>query len=128
MSEEKNFYSTVEEICLRDKRYKADAYEFLMKALHFTQDKLKRKGHVNAVELLEGIRQYALELYGPLARTVLGHWNVNSTEDFGNIVFNLIDKRLLSKSEDDDIKDFKEVYDFDRAFSNVFDNIVIKDD
>ena len=126
MEEKKDFYQVVEDVCAQDKRYKSDAYEFLMQALHFTQTKLKREKHVTGRELLEGIREFTIEQYGPMAKTVLGHWGINKTEDFGNIVFNMVDKKLLSKTQEDSIDDFKEVYDFQAAFGNVLGDCTIK--
>jgi uncharacterized repeat protein (TIGR04138 family) len=126
MEEQKNFYQVVEEICLIDNRYKADAYEFIIQALHFIQGKLKRQGHITGKELLEGIRDFAIEQYGPMAKTVLNHWGITKTQDFGNIVFNMVEKRLLSKTETDSIDDFKDVYDFEVVFRNVLRDSVIK--
>lgn len=126
MEEKKDFYQVVEEICASDSRYKPDAYEFIMQALHFTQKKLSKQTHVSARELLEGIRESAIEQYGPMAKKVLLHWGVNKTQDFGNIVFNMIDKKILSKTETDSIEDFRDVYDFDAVFSNVLRDSVIK--
>jgi len=127
MKEEKNFYQVVEEIFIRDSRYKPDSYEFVMQALHFTQNKLKRKGHASGRELLEGIREFVIEQYGPLAKTVLNHWGITKTQDFGNIVFNLIDKKILYQTETDSLDDFKDVYDFEVIFANVFRDSIIKD-
>ena len=127
MEEKKSFYQIVEEICGRDSRYKPDAYEFLLQALHFTQDKLKRDTHVSGKELLEGIRDFAIEQYGPMVKTVLSHWGIKTTMDFGNIVFNMLENKLLSKTEEDSIEDFRDVYDFEATFGNVFSNIEIKE-
>jgi uncharacterized repeat protein (TIGR04138 family) len=127
MEEKKNFYETIEEIYLKDKRYKPDSYEFVMQALHFTQNKLKRTGHISGTELLEGIREFVIEQYGPMAKTVLRHWGINKTEDFGNIVFNMIEKKLLAKTESDSINDFKDVYDFKVVFSDVLRESIIKE-
>ena len=119
MEEKKDFYKTAEEICGEDSRYRADAYEFVMQALHFTQKKLKKNTHVSGRELAEGARDFAIEQYGPLARTVLSHWGIKNTDDFGNIVFNMIAKKIFSKTDEDSIADFKDVYDFSAAFDNV---------
>lgn len=124
--EQKDFYQVVEGIVRQDDRYHLDAYEFLMQALYFTQKKLKREGHLRGRELLEGIRKFAIEQYGPMAKTVLSHWGVTKTEDFGNIVFNMLAKKLLSKTEEDSLKDFKDVYDFEVVFANVLRDSVIK--
>jgi len=120
------FFDLVEEICLRDKRYKPDAYEFVLGGLSFTQKKLKKSAHVCGSELAAGLRDYAINQYGALARTVLAHWGITQTQDFGNIVFNMIEKKLLSKTQDDSLVDFEGVYDFNTAFSNVLADSVIK--
>jgi len=113
------FLELVEKICMEDKRYKPDAYEFVMLGLSYTQKKLKRKTHVSGNELAEGLRDYAIDQYGPLALRVLAFWGISKTSDFGDIVFNMINKKLLSKTEKDSLSDFKEVYDFQKAFSNI---------
>jgi uncharacterized repeat protein (TIGR04138 family) len=127
MDEERNFYQVVEEICAADSRYKSDAYEFVMQALHFTQNKLKRKGHITGKELSGGIREFVIEQYGPMAKTVLRHWGITKTQDFGNIVFNLLDKKVLFKTETDSIDDFKDVYDFESVFGDVVWDKIIKE-
>lgn len=119
MEEKKDFYGAVEEICGKDNRYKPDSYEFVMQALAFSQNKLKRQSHVTGAELLEGIREFVIEQYGSMAWMVLKHWGITKTGDFGNIVFNMVDKKLLSRTETDSIDDFKDVYDFKSAFGNV---------
>ena len=111
-----DFYIKIEEIVKKDARYKPDAYEFVMKGLFYTQGKLKRKGHVTGKELSEGIRDLALEEFGGMARTVLTHWGISKTEDFGRIVYNMIEKNILSKTESDSKEDFRDVYDFKEAF------------
>ena len=120
------FYDLVEEVCLQDKRYKPDAYEFVLGGLSFTQKKLKKTTHVSGVQLACGLRDYAINQYGALASRVLAHWGISQTQDFGNIVFNLIEKKLLSKSEKDSLLDFDAVYDFKAAFSNVLADSVIQ--
>jgi len=120
------FYDLVEEICLKDKRYKPDAYEFVLGGLGFTQKKLKKTAHVSGVQLACGLRDYAINQYGALAGRVLAHWGINQTQDFGNIVFNMIEKKLLSKTEEDSPLDFEAVYDFKAAFSNILAESVIE--
>ncbi|MFA5350980.1 MAG: Minf_1886 family protein, partial [Candidatus Omnitrophota bacterium] len=79
----------------------------------------KKQAHVTGRELAFGLRDYAIEQYGALAQRVLSHWGVNLTQDFGEIVFNMIEKKLLSKSDEDCIADFNSVYDFNSVFANV---------
>ena len=73
--------------------------------------------HVSGAELCLGFRDLAIQRYGALARTVLDHWGVHSTEDFGRLVFALIDAGVLRDSPDDRYDDFVGVYDFDVAFA-----------
>lgn len=119
MEKARDFYEIVELICMHDRRYKADSYEFIMQALGFTQKHFNKTGHVTGKDLLEGIRLMALKLYGPMAKTVLVHWGITKTEDFGNIVFNMIEAKLLAKTEDDTLADFRNVYNFESAFNHV---------
>jgi len=127
MEEKKDFYQVIEDICAKDSRYKPDSYEFVLQALHFTQAKLKRETHVTGQELANGIREFVIEQYGPMAKTVLKHWGITNTQDFGNIVFNMLERKLLSKTERDSLDDFKDVYDFEAAFANVLRDSVIKE-
>lgn len=119
MEGKKNFYQVIEQICEEDSRYKPDSYEFVLQSLHYTQKKLKRQTHITGVELLEGIREFAIEQYGAMSWTVLKYWGINKTEDFGNIVFNMVNKGVLSKTDTDTINDFKNIYDFKKTFGNV---------
>lgn len=105
------------EICERDPRYKDDAYEFVLEALSYTQKRLRRSRHVTGKELLEGIKDLLIGKFGPLTLTVLQHWGIKTTEDFGYIVFNMVEKKILSKTEEDNIESFKDVYDFEAVFN-----------
>jgi len=126
MEEKKNFYKVIEEICVHDSRYHPDAYEFVMQALHFTQTKLKKDTHVTGKELLEGIKGFVIQQYGVMAKTVLSHWGITSTLDFGTIVFIMVNAGLLAKTETDCLDDFKDVYDFEAEFGNILKGQVIK--
>jgi uncharacterized repeat protein (TIGR04138 family) len=116
------------QILSRDARYEVAAYLFLYEALGYTQKALGRTGpklqqtekHVTGGELLEGIRAYAAQQFGPLAPTVFRRWGVRSTQDFGEIVFNLVESDLLSKTESDSREDFADGFDFDNAFEGPF--------
>jgi uncharacterized repeat protein (TIGR04138 family) len=79
-----------------------------------------RMRHVSAAELLEGIRVYALQEYGPMALTVLRQWGLNSTEDVGEVVFNLVESGKLGKTEVDRRLYFANGYDFAEAFAAPF--------
>jgi uncharacterized repeat protein (TIGR04138 family) len=76
--------------------------------------------HVTGQQLLAGIRDYALNEYGPMALTLFHEWGVQRGEDFGEIVFNMVENHLLAKTKKDSREDFKEGYDFDEAFRQPF--------
>lgn len=120
-----SFQEALDRILERDPRYAGDAYHFVREALDFTIKMLNKPAegpgrHVSGQELLEGIRQYALQEFGPMALRVLHHWGVRSTEDFGEIVFNLVDEGVLGKTEQDRKEDFQGGYDFVSAFQKPF--------
>ena len=106
----------IEGICRKDPRYKPEAYLFVLAGLHFTVSQLPESRHVTGQELLEGLRVYGLDQFGPLTQQVFEHWGIHSTEDFGHIVFTLVNAELLRKTEEDSLKDFKGAYDFPTAF------------
>ncbi len=110
------FEMIIEDIYEKDVRYKEDAYVFVMEALAYTQKKYKCTKHVKSEEMLQGMKELLLNKFGPMTLTVLRHWGINNTEDFGNIVFNLVENRVLSKTEDDNIEEFRDGYDFGEVF------------
>ncbi|MFM7519548.1 MAG: Minf_1886 family protein [Planctomycetota bacterium] len=159
----------------RDRRYKLDAYLFVLEALSFAQESLglgeeppaeeleppgdqrgmepgagerqpvergrgtepgeerapasagrrprqarRRRGgerHLTGQQLCEAARLYALQQYGLLSRVVLGSWGIVSTDDLGEIVFNMIEIGQMRKTRRDKREDFHAVYDFHEAFS-----------
>jgi uncharacterized repeat protein (TIGR04138 family) len=125
MEKIQSFYQVIDQICAKDPRYRSDSYEFVMQALTFTQKEYKKDGHVSGKELLEGIRKFALSQYGAMAKTVLQHWGITRTSDFGNIVFNMVENELLSKTEYDTHHDFDNVYDFEVAFKHIIKDLQI---
>jgi uncharacterized repeat protein (TIGR04138 family) len=101
----------------RDPRYSLGAYEFTREAVTYASEVVFATGtHVTGRELLEAIKRLARERFGVLAPDVLRSWGVRTTEDFGEIVFNLVDEKLLSKTPEDKKEDFRQVYSFDEAF------------
>lgn len=106
-------------------RYKANAYRFTFDAVRYTADRnyqvTNEVRHVTGVEVLEGIRQLALSQFGFMAKTVFLEWGVRRTEDFGEIVFQLVQEGILSKTEKDNLGDFASGYDFDEVFVRNYD-------
>ncbi len=116
MKEKESISTFLEEILKEDPRYPEMAYRFVLEALNNIIRSLSDPRHISGGELCFGCRDMAIEEFGPMARTVLRHWNIRSTEDFGEIVFNLVGKGLLSKTNRDSRDDFLDVYDFDTEF------------
>jgi len=119
MSQMMDISQRIENIVVTDNRYKLEAYNFVMEALDFTRKQVGEPRHVRGQELLQGIREYALRQFGPMTRTVFEHWGVECTEDFGEIVFNMVNAGLMSKTPKDSKEDFKKGYDFSEAFDQV---------
>jgi uncharacterized repeat protein (TIGR04138 family) len=104
----------------RHPRYHETAYLFLLAALHHVIDRLPEPRHISGRELAEGVRDLALERFGPMARTVLEHWGIDSTRDVGAIVFALVDCGVLIRQDDDSLDDFDEVFDFEETFERSY--------
>lgn len=109
-------YDFLDELIEKNPQYGKEAYVFVLDSLRSLIEGLSEVRHVTGQELSEGCRRRALELYGPLARTVLEYWGITSTEDIGEIVFNLIEAKQLTKTDQDCKQDFKNVFDFVEAF------------
>jgi uncharacterized repeat protein (TIGR04138 family) len=76
--------------------------------------------HLTGQQLCEAIRRYAQEQYGYMAKCVLNSWGVNSTSDFGEIVFNLIRIGQMRKTKEDRREDFDDVFDFETDLTQSF--------
>jgi uncharacterized repeat protein (TIGR04138 family) len=122
---ETSFEETLENLTAKDQRYHRDAYVFIREALDHTQkttarDNRGRVRHVTGQELLAGIREYGLSQFGPMTMTVLAEWGVHNCQDFGEIVFNMVEHGLLAKTERDSRRDFEDGFDFFEAFRKPF--------
>lgn len=111
-------------------RYPLDAFIFVQRGLDYTvrnihgepleeidPDMLHNR-HVTGEQLCTGLKEFAREQYGLMARSVLGRWRIVCCEDFGRIVFAMVEGGLMYKTDDDTIEDFTGLFDFDEAFSN----------
>jgi uncharacterized repeat protein (TIGR04138 family) len=109
----------------RSTKYPLDAFVFVQRGLDDTVRRVHGEpkpdadpaNHVTGQQLSLGLRDFALLQYGLLARTVLRRWHINSTEDFGQIVFAMVEGGLMKKTAEDSVRDFSGVYDFEEAFS-----------
>ena len=111
---------TLEDIAREHKTYDAEAYRFLFESLDHLLGKLKERRHVSGAELSLAVRDFAIERFGFLARTVFDQWGVRRTDDFGEMVYHLIQAGLMSKTDEDKQSDFNGIYDFHEAFDHAF--------
>lgn len=123
--QELTFDTTLDLLLAKDTRYQRDAYHFVKDALDHTQKLVARQNreqmrHVSGQELLGGIREYALSQFGPMTKMVFEEWGIKRCEDFGEIVFNLVEIGLLGKTEKDSREDFANGYCFEEAFRKPF--------
>ncbi|BAM02307.1 Minf_1886 family protein [Phycisphaera mikurensis] len=118
----------------RSSRYPLDAFLFVQRGLDHTvralhgdgddatqaqdpeEDEEDTSRHVSGRQLCEGIRDFAIAQYGLLAPVVLNRWNVRRSQDFGRIVFEMVDAGLMRKTDEDNVDDFNDVFDFREAF------------
>ena len=108
--------ATLDRLRSRNPRYHESAYLFVLSALHHVIERLPEPRHISGRELATGVRDLSVLRFGPMARTVLEYWGVRETADVGDIVFGLVECGVLIKQDDDTLKDFDGVFDFDDAF------------
>lgn len=113
-------------------KYNPEAYRFVDQALRHTQRQLRRipeapdvefdeeSAHISGIELLEGIRDLALREFGLMTIPVFRQWGVRTTDDFGRIVFDFIEKGAMRKTDRDQLSDFSGVYDFEEVFDRAY--------
>lgn len=112
-------------ICQAAGPYPREAFDFVREGLAHTIETMQPDGpeapeggrHVSGQQLSMGLRDYAILKYGMLAPAVLEHWRIARTDDFGRIVFAMVDAGIMSATPQDSIDDFRAVYDFAEVFS-----------
>ncbi len=125
MPAKKDSREVVVRLAAAEGRFAAAAYFFVQEAVQYTVAMIAagekgRARHVRGQELLEGIRQLALDKFGPMALAVLNDWGVSRTDDFGTIVFSMVNAGVLGSTPDDKPADFADGYDFAEAFLKPF--------
>jgi uncharacterized repeat protein (TIGR04138 family) len=105
--------------------YPLDAFHFVRRGLDYTVHRIHKhpeklpehRRHVTGRQLSQGLRDFAVDQYGLLARTVLERWRIHRTEDFGRIVFAMVEGGLMQATPSDTVRDFDSVFRFDEAFA-----------
>ena len=106
------------DILAKDQRYNARAYALVSDVVHFLSGEQNR--HVSGEEVLDEFKERALDLFGPMTYTVLDEWGVHSTEDIGEMMFNLVDARRIGRGEHDTQDSFAGGYDFKETFFDIY--------
>ncbi|WP_417388866.1 Minf_1886 family protein [Gimesia sp.] len=110
-------------------QFHPNAYDFIFEALQQAQEIYSREvvqegeheeAHVSGQELLEGVRELALKQFGLMTLTVFKQWGVQSTRDFGKMVFEMIEHGRMRKTENDRLEDFVDIYDFAQVFDAAY--------
>ncbi|MEI7953962.1 MAG: Minf_1886 family protein, partial [Verrucomicrobiota bacterium] len=114
------FEQAVAAILQRDKRFDPHAYFFLKDALDFTLKRIAEANggqarHVSGPELVAGLRDLALEQFGPMAATLMNEWGVRQCGDIGDMVFHLIEEQIFGKQESDRPEDFSGNFDLEES-------------
>jgi uncharacterized repeat protein (TIGR04138 family) len=117
MNEELPYDEALDLVVEGDPRYSRQAYIFVQRALHYYRQRHGggEGGHIRGPQLLRGVRELAIEEFGPLARSVLNSWGLRSGEDVGETVYNLIEAGLMSKTDEDEKDDFSGIMAFDET-------------
>lgn len=111
-------------------RFHPQAYLFVTEALRLAQELLGREpgaepveedsAHISGRELLDGVRVLGQRQFGMLAPSVFKAWGIESTEDVGHIVFELVERGELRKTDQDQISDFRDVFSFETVFQQEY--------
>jgi len=121
MTAVEDYILKIEGLVQKHKEYKIEAYHFVMAGLNATLAGMDEHRHLSGQELSMGIKDYALQQFGPLVIPVLEHWGLKATFDFGKVVYYLIAAKLMTKTNEDTVDDFKDVYDFEDVFKKNYD-------
>ena len=119
--------ATIEEMAELDGRYDVRALQFVYEGLGRTVERIRAEyegsfepHHITGAQLAEGLGELAVDRWGRLARFVLGRWGINTTRDFGEIVYLMIEHGWMSAQDSDKVEDFDKVFDFEQMFEKSF--------
>ena len=111
----------IAQIAKEDGRYSPKAVSFIYESLCYTIKKSNTEsGHISAKELCLGISKLAMEKWGRLAMLVLNTSGIKNTKDIGEIVYLMVDKKLMATAPCDTQQDFDNIYDFETILRENF--------
>ena len=90
----------------RDRRFDRNAYLWALDLVDFGLERIRSKpgakqAHLSATSLLGFVGEFAAKDFGRGASLVFEAWNIRLTDDVGEIIWNLIDNKLLSAGPND---------------------------
>ena len=102
--EEQEYRETVDRIAKKGKKFKADAYNFVIVALAALQ-RQKAQEHILDTDIpridhnegLHWIKIYGFFVYGMLAKNVFNDWGLKKSEDFIEIIDALVSNKLIHR-------------------------------
>lgn len=116
MAEPRDFMQQIESIAENNGAFRPEAYLFVLEAVEKAMADQGQRRHISGETLLESIKQLGRQRYGIMATDVFAAWGVHTTLDFGRCVFHLVAGQLLSKRDEDSLRDFIDRYDFRQVF------------
>ena len=120
MAETRNYMRQIEAIAEANGSFRPEAYLFVLEALEKAMSDRGKRGHVTGEILLESIKLLGQDRYGVMATDVFAAWGVRSTLDFGRAVFHLISGGILSRRNEDSLRDFIDKFDFRQVFEEEY--------
>jgi uncharacterized repeat protein (TIGR04138 family) len=116
MNEPRGFMQQIEVIADQHGSFRIEAYLFVLEAVEKSMLDQGVRRHISGEDLLESIKHLGRQRYGVMATQVFAAWGVHTTLDFGRCVFHLVEGGLLSKRDEDSLRDFIDRYDFRQVF------------
>ncbi len=114
---------SIEEIAKLDGRYSLRAFQFVHEGLGFSVKKYygseaedSGPHHITGKQLCLGLAEFAAEKWGRMAKVTLNQLGIKSTQDFGNIVYLMVEHKWMHARPEDTIEEFGDVYNFEEVF------------
>lgn len=119
---------SIKDIAKEDGRYSLRAFQFVheglehsVKKFHGINQPVDEPHHITGRELCEGLADLAAEKWGRMAKVTLNQLGIKTTDDFGSIVYLMVENKWMHARPEDSIEEFHNVYDFETVFERNYD-------